>query len=82
MPVKVTETYKAADRAAWRSWLEQHHDSKTEIWLVSDDRDNVPTAGLVRFSSDIQNWRDWSRANTKFDYFDYPTNLSGDVITG
>ncbi len=44
--------------------------------------DNVPTAGLVRFSSDIEHWSDWSRDNTQFDYFDYPKNPSADVITG
>lgn len=43
--------------------------------------DNVPTAGLVRFGSDIEHWRDWSRASARFDYFDYPKNTSGDVIT-
>ncbi len=43
--------------------------------------DNVPTAGLVKFSCDIARWRDWSRASASFDYFDYPRNKSGDVIT-
>jgi phosphohistidine phosphatase len=42
--------------------------------------DNVPTCGLARFVSDIAQWRDWSRENTVFEYFDYPKNLSGDVI--
>lgn len=44
--------------------------------------DNVPTAGLVKFGSDIAQWRDWSRANTVFEYFDYPKNSSGNVIAG
>ncbi len=47
MPIEVTETFKAADRAAWRRWLEKHHDTKTEIWLVSDDRDDVPTCAYT-----------------------------------
>ncbi len=47
MPVEVTETFKASDRAAWRDWLQQHHDTKTEIWLVSDDRDDVPTCAYT-----------------------------------
>ena len=42
--------------------------------------DNVPTSGLVRFDSDIAQWRDWSRDNTTFVYFDYPKNLSGEVV--
>ena len=44
--------------------------------------DNVPTAGLVKFSSEIAGWSDWSRASASFEYFDYPKNLSGEVITG
>ncbi len=44
--------------------------------------DNVPTAGLVRFGCDIESWSDWSRDSATFDYFDYPKNLSGEVITG
>jgi hypothetical protein len=35
---------------------------------------------LVKLTSDIAQWRDWSRSNTVFEYFDYPKNLSGDVI--
>jgi len=42
--------------------------------------DNVPTSGLVKLTCDIAQWRDWSRANSAFDYFDYPKNLSGAVI--
>ena len=42
--------------------------------------DNVPTSGLVKLTCDIAQWRDWSRANSAFEYFDYPKNLSGDVI--
>jgi len=37
---------------------------------------NVPTCGLVKLTSDIENWRDWSAANTRFVYFDYPKNLN------
>lgn len=42
--------------------------------------DNVPTSGLVKLTCDIAQWRDWSRPNSAFEYFDYPKNLSGDVI--
>jgi uncharacterized protein YdeI (YjbR/CyaY-like superfamily) len=31
---EITETFFAADRSAWRQWLEQHHADKTEVWLV------------------------------------------------
>lgn len=41
MPKKIlTETYKnkvaiqAADRALWRTWLEQHHDKERSVWLI------------------------------------------------
>ncbi len=27
-------TFFAAGRAAWRAWLEKHHDSKDAVWLV------------------------------------------------
>ncbi len=30
----ITETFEAPDRAAWRAWLEAHHTTKPEIWLV------------------------------------------------
>ena len=42
--------------------------------------DNVPTCGLVKFVSDIAQWRDWSRDNTTFEYFDYPKNPSEEVV--
>jgi uncharacterized protein YdeI (YjbR/CyaY-like superfamily) len=30
----ITKTFYAEDRHAWRSWLQFHHASETEIWLV------------------------------------------------
>jgi phosphohistidine phosphatase len=42
--------------------------------------DNVPTCGLVKLASDIAQWRDWSRDNTVFEYFDYPKNPSDEVV--
>ena len=42
--------------------------------------DNVPTSGLIKLTCDIVQWRDWSRGNTTFEYFDYPKNLSAEVI--
>ena len=31
---EITETFFAADRAAWRDWLEEHHAESREIWLI------------------------------------------------
>ena len=42
--------------------------------------DNVPTSGLIKLNCDIEQWGDWSIAGTVFDYFDYPKNLSGEVV--
>lgn len=42
--------------------------------------DNVPTCGLVKLSCDIVQWRDWSRGNSAFDYFDFPKNDAGEVL--
>jgi uncharacterized protein YdeI (YjbR/CyaY-like superfamily) len=33
--VDITETFEPTSRADWRQWLATHHESKTEIWLVS-----------------------------------------------
>ena len=38
MPEKARETLEVRDRAAWRSWLRDHHRTKTEIWLVFHKR--------------------------------------------
>jgi uncharacterized protein YdeI (YjbR/CyaY-like superfamily) len=32
--MQITETFKPNSRAEWRTWLEQNHSVKTEIWLV------------------------------------------------
>jgi phosphohistidine phosphatase len=42
--------------------------------------DNVPTSGLIKLGCDIAHWGDWSRDKTEFEYFDYPKNLSGEII--
>lgn len=44
--------------------------------------DNVPTSGLLKAQSDIESWSDWSPEGARAEYFDYPKNLSGEVITG
>ena len=43
--------------------------------------DNVPTCGLQRFECDIEDWNQWSRDSTRFEYFDYPKNTSDQVVT-
>lgn len=35
MKMEVTETFYAADRAAWRQWLAENHATAKEIWLLS-----------------------------------------------
>ena len=32
--MEITEEFYAKDRAKWRAWLEENHDSKKEIWVV------------------------------------------------
>lgn len=43
----ITTTFKAADRDAWRAWLAAHHAGSAEIWLLSDDRAEVPTVSYL-----------------------------------
>lgn len=33
--MEITKILHVTDREAWRAWLEAHHASETEIWLVS-----------------------------------------------
>jgi uncharacterized protein YdeI (YjbR/CyaY-like superfamily) len=32
--MKITKTTSAADRSEWRTWLEIHHATETEVWLI------------------------------------------------
>ena len=32
--MKITQTFNAPDRAAWREWLAKHGATESEIWLV------------------------------------------------
>jgi len=32
--MKITHTFSAPDRAAWRDWLGKHGDNASEVWLV------------------------------------------------
>lgn len=47
MPITVGETLKASTRAAWREWLIAHHADKREVWLIADDRPDVPTVDYL-----------------------------------
>jgi uncharacterized protein YdeI (YjbR/CyaY-like superfamily) len=39
----IKNTTKPGTRNEWREWLNQHHTTLTEIWLLSDDRSEKPT---------------------------------------
>lgn len=41
--MEVTSKLKVASRAEWRSWLMENHAVKPEIWLIADDRPEIPT---------------------------------------
>jgi uncharacterized protein YdeI (YjbR/CyaY-like superfamily) len=45
--VQITTTFKPVDRAAWRAWLEQHHSTAQEIWLLFDDLPKVSTLSYL-----------------------------------
>jgi uncharacterized protein YdeI (YjbR/CyaY-like superfamily) len=32
--MQITKTTQAANRAEWRAWLEKHHSTESEVWLV------------------------------------------------
>jgi uncharacterized protein YdeI (YjbR/CyaY-like superfamily) len=32
--MEITRTTRAANRTEWRAWLEQHHVTGTEVWLI------------------------------------------------
>jgi hypothetical protein len=36
----ITETVECETRRAWRAWLEAHHATRTEVWLVADLRES------------------------------------------
>jgi uncharacterized protein YdeI (YjbR/CyaY-like superfamily) len=38
-PMQVTQTFYAPTRAEWRAWLEAHHATAKEIWLLTYARD-------------------------------------------
>jgi hypothetical protein len=45
--MEVTTTFKASIREEWRSWLIEHHESKKEIRLTSDDPLGVSVSVIV-----------------------------------
>jgi uncharacterized protein YdeI (YjbR/CyaY-like superfamily) len=34
MPIETARMLHVTSRAAWRAWLERHHEDETEVWLV------------------------------------------------
>ena len=42
--------------------------------------DNVPTCGLLKFDCDIKCWSEWSPGCNRFEYYDYPKNISNEVV--
>lgn len=45
--MQVTTTVKPKDRAAWRVWLQEHHATAAEIWLLLDDRPEESTVAYL-----------------------------------
>jgi len=45
--MQITTTFKPDSRAAWRAWLAQHHGTAGEIWLLFDDRPDVPSVSYL-----------------------------------
>ena len=45
--VEIAETVKPGDRVSWREWLARHHADAREIWLLYDDRDDVPSVSYL-----------------------------------
>ncbi|MDO9086492.1 MAG: YdeI/OmpD-associated family protein [Anaerolineaceae bacterium] len=45
--MQVTFTFKPKDRTEWRFWLEEHHASASEIWLLFDDRPEERTVSYL-----------------------------------
>jgi uncharacterized protein YdeI (YjbR/CyaY-like superfamily) len=41
--MEINHTIKPIDRTEWRTWLTQNHNTKIEIWVLSDDRPEQPT---------------------------------------
>jgi uncharacterized protein YdeI (YjbR/CyaY-like superfamily) len=49
--MEITDTIKPKDRNAWREWLEKHHKTLTEIWLLSEDR---PEKSTVKYLDAVE----------------------------
>ncbi len=44
--MELTKKYFAPDRATWRLWLEQHHASESEVWLIyTKAQSQLPSIG-------------------------------------
>jgi uncharacterized protein YdeI (YjbR/CyaY-like superfamily) len=49
--MEITDTIKPKNRNVWREWLDKHHQTKTEIWLLSDNR---PEAETVQYLDAVE----------------------------
>jgi uncharacterized protein YdeI (YjbR/CyaY-like superfamily) len=45
--MEITNTIKLKDRTAWREWLDKHHKTLTEVWLLSDNRPEQQTVNYL-----------------------------------
>jgi uncharacterized protein YdeI (YjbR/CyaY-like superfamily) len=45
--MEVGATLEPADRVAWRAWLAEHHATARDVWLLLDDRPQVPRIGYL-----------------------------------
>jgi uncharacterized protein YdeI (YjbR/CyaY-like superfamily) len=45
--MQITTTVKPTDRSAWRAWLEVHHGTVAEIWLLLDARTGESTLSYL-----------------------------------
>jgi uncharacterized protein YdeI (YjbR/CyaY-like superfamily) len=45
--MQITEPIKLKDRAEWRSWLAEYHQTRTQTWLLFDDRPERPTVSYL-----------------------------------
>lgn len=50
--MQITQTFYPKTRKDWRAWLEKHHASKKEIWLICPHKDSglpqIPYGDMVR----------------------------------
>lgn len=45
--MEVTSQLKVSSRSEWRFWLQDNHETASEIWVISDDRPEVETVAYL-----------------------------------